>query len=960
MKIFLKSLLFLLFIAMSVPDAGAEGNGIMAHDVTNRCSMVNAVTLAGFNADVQGWKGLQNCAVTLSDCSGFEVKPQEGVKSLLVTALAQPANTWKGIAKDYAKPLNLSKMTLIEFSIFATSVRPGREDYVRLVLSDGKQNFECRSEIIPSMWRTVTFDITSCPFLKNIRHIEISAMNNTAAVWDKCNFLFDNVRAGLPLDLMFSLKGSSRCFTAVNGKLGEGSDAMSFNFKKNASVGTTALKGSRNSIYNPPVDTFNTFFIVLANKSAVSKVRLYYATTEHDTFDADASKVFNVIPNSGPTAYYVNISDTKYCRGHLTGFRLQPVDGNGGEWLIDRVSLLQENPIEKLAGRITSCTADKKFIDIKGTVTSDYVSAYPVFEVYEAPMFDVDGVISAAKLKDLTRIYQGTTTASFDINSIANSRLGGKMSRLCCRLLAVVRNAAGDAVKVAPYFYIDNWRDFEDNPYAFKLPERTFSVLDYGAKGDGFTDDTEAINKAIDACNEAGGGQVILPDNLLPGVDSVYGRRYVATNIRLKSNVDLHIAKNAVIWQSADRRDYRYNVYYGHNTDIPDIPWTHCLFVNLPLIEALDATNVKVTGEGKILMYSRYTVNPDIFWLHAHCSDQIHVCPLGVSYCKNVEISDINILLSPNYFTQFTFTTNLFIGNVRMAYPTCTSGDGLGFSCGMKNVKVVRAIYNSNDDGVTITSSYGDPRNTISPWRPARVGTDNSVKNVVVSHSCINSDVGGNLGNGGAHAIAFLPWGACNPDPEKAEIDSISVYDCILRGPYAVGIWPDTPFDGKPFTNEERDDYSAIKNVDIRNNDYVNNNCDFLWVTPTNMTGDTGIHSAGKFMNGDFKQGHCYWTTIGDASVKDGCGYASNGGSLCEGLYLNNGDYIYVAEVKGSGELQVIGTADSRVVATLKFNAADWQKRTLNFTIPATGDYFLGVKGNDAAVRSCAVDAVKK
>jgi hypothetical protein len=56
--------------------------------------------------------------------------------------------------------------------------------------------------------------------------------------------------------------------------------------------------------------------------------------------------------------------------------------------------------------------------------------------------------------------------------------------------------------------------------------------------------------------------------------------------------------------------------------------------------------------------------------------------------------------------------------------------------------------------------------------------------------------------------------------------------------------------------------------------------------------------------------------------------------SLCEGLYLSNGDYSYIAEVKGVGELQVIGTADSRVVATLKFNATDWQKRTLNFTIP--------------------------
>ena len=56
-----------------------------------------------------------------------------------------------------------------------------------------------------------------------------------------------------------------------------------------------------------------------------------------------------------------------------------------------------------------------------------------------------------------------------------------------------------------------------------------FNVLDYGAKGDGKTDDAVAIQKAIDECNSKGGGQVLFPT----------GYTFLSGPVELKSNLDV-------------------------------------------------------------------------------------------------------------------------------------------------------------------------------------------------------------------------------------------------------------------------------------------------------------------------------------------------------------------------------------------------------------------------------------
>jgi len=107
-----------------------------------------------------------------------------------------------------------------------------------------------------------------------------------------------------------------------------------------------------------------------------------------------------------------------------------------------------------------------------------------------------------------------------------------------------------------------------------------FDVTDYGAKGDGETVTTEAIQKTIDACAEAGGGTVVFS----PGT-------YMTGSIFLKDNVDLRVDKDVLIKGVQDESAYPdvYTRVAGIETMWP-----------AALINAHHLSGVKIYGEGTI------------------------------------------------------------------------------------------------------------------------------------------------------------------------------------------------------------------------------------------------------------------------------------------------------------------------------------------------------------------------
>jgi len=111
------------------------------------------------------------------------------------------------------------------------------------------------------------------------------------------------------------------------------------------------------------------------------------------------------------------------------------------------------------------------------------------------------------------------------------------------------------------------------------FPARDFSVTDFGAQDGAKVLCTQAFRQAISACHRAGGGRVVVP----PG-------RYPVGAIHLKSNVNLHISKGAVLLFSRDPKDYLPVVYTR---------WEGVECMNYSaFVYAFEQENIAVTGGG--------------------------------------------------------------------------------------------------------------------------------------------------------------------------------------------------------------------------------------------------------------------------------------------------------------------------------------------------------------------------
>ena len=132
------------------------------------------------------------------------------------------------------------------------------------------------------------------------------------------------------------------------------------------------------------------------------------------------------------------------------------------------------------------------------------------------------------------------------------------------------------------YKYVTVEAPFAMEPIAeYIFPDRDFVITKYGAKAGGEFDNSKAIARAIEACNRAGGGRVVVPAGV-----------WLTGAVHFKSNVNLHLTEGATLYFTDDPQQY-----------LPAVKtsWEGLECYNYsPLVYAIDCENIAITGSGTL------------------------------------------------------------------------------------------------------------------------------------------------------------------------------------------------------------------------------------------------------------------------------------------------------------------------------------------------------------------------
>ncbi len=220
--------------------------------------------------------------------------------------------------------------------------------------------------------------------------------------------------------------------------------------------------------------------------------------------------------------------------------------------------------------------------------------------------------------------------------------------------------------------------------------QRTYNVFDYGARGDGSTNDQSAIQQAIDACAGSGGTVVLENGTFLTG------------QITLASNMTLHIDSTATVLgiKSDDESHYPHHLL---ETKYPNRMREDC---QRRLIYGNHVRNVTITGGGTINGQGTHEK-----WMNVRNlgTEKDRPSILAFVGAANVTVEDITLLYPACWTQVYIESDSITIRNIRVNTGELTPNrDGIDIvDC--HHVLIEDCFIQSEDDGICFKSGseYG-------------------------------------------------------------------------------------------------------------------------------------------------------------------------------------------------------------------------------------------------------------
>lgn len=217
------------------------------------------------------------------------------------------------------------------------------------------------------------------------------------------------------------------------------------------------------------------------------------------------------------------------------------------------------------------------------------------------------------------------------------------------------------------------------------------NILDYGAKGDAQTVNTQAIQRAIDDCARTGGGKVTVPSGI-----------FLSGTLHLRSHVNLFIEAGATLKGSDQITDYQ---------EVKGTP---------ALIIAHDVAYVSVSGSG-IIDGNGHAAN----FQHG---DNAKGRPMLMFFvdCRHVAIRDIH-LQSPAFWTQkYSGCDGVLVTGVSVYAHGNWNNDGIDIDS--RNVVVSNCTFDTDDDAICLKSEREEPCENVTITNCVAASNCNGIK----------------------------------------------------------------------------------------------------------------------------------------------------------------------------------------------------------------------------------------